>query len=325
MSLLRRKSERFSFLDAFVARVTAVACVVVFLSLGYAHAAAVDQRQYGTPEEAVKALLTAIKANDTLELLAIFGPAGKMLIFSGDRVADEAGRERFAKAYQEMNQLETKDEKRVILHVGSEDWPFPVPIVKQGNWWSFNTNEGKEEILNRRIGKNELDAVQVCLAVVDAQVEYGAKDRDGDGVLEYAQKLVSEKDQKDGLYWYAKEDDEPSPLGPLAAKAGVEGYGGKHRNGKPEPYHGYFFRILKEQGRHAPGGARNYLVKGNMIGGFAVVAYPAVYGNSGIVTFIVNQEGVVYEKDLGKKTASIARRMKAFDPDPTWRKVDSSP
>ena len=325
MLWFRRKTERSSCFDAFVVRVAAVASFAALLSLGYAHAAAVDQRHYETPEEAVKALITAVNANDTKELVAIFGPAGKILVFSGDKVADEAGRERFAKAFEEMNQLESKDEKRVILHVGSEDWPFPVPIVKHGNSWSFNTDEGKEEILNRRIGKNELDAAQVCLAVVDAQAEYAAKDRDGDGVLEYAQKLVSEKDQKDGLYWYAKEGEEPSPLGPLAAKAGAEGYSGKHPNGKPEPYRGYFYRILKEQGKNALGGARTYLVKDNMIGGFAVVAYPAAYGSSGIMTFTVNQDGVVYEKDLGNKTAQIARGIKSFDPDQSWHKVEVSP
>ncbi len=268
------------------------------------------------------ALITAIKANNIKELQAIFGPAGKVLIFSGDEVADQAGRERFVKAFEEMNQLEKKDENRMVLHVGSEDWPLPVPIVKQGDSWYFNTSEGKEEVLNRRIGRNELDAIQVCLAIVDAEIEYAAKDRDGDGMREYAQKLVSATGHKDGLYWDAKEGEEPSPLGPLAAKASNEGYAGKHRAGKAVPYHGYYYKALKEQGKNASGGARNYLVKGHMIGGFALVAYPAEYGNSGIMTFIVNQDGVVYEKNLGKKTANIARRMRAFDPDQTWRRVE---
>jgi hypothetical protein len=322
MFSVHRKTAKNVLLDAFIIGLAAILAGAVVFCPGSALAAAAKQKQFGSPEEAVKALITAIKANDTSELLAIFGPAGKVLISSGDEVADQASRERFAKAFEEMNQLEKKDEYRMVLHVGREDWPFPVPIVKRADSWYFNTSEGKDEILNRRIGKNELNAMQVCLAIVDAEVEYAAKDRDGDGIREYAQKLVSTEGHKDGLYWYAKEGEEPSPLGPLAAKASREGYAGKQRSGSPVPYHGYFYRILKEQGTNASGGARNYLVKGHLIGGFALVAYPAEYGNSGIMTFIVNHDGAVYEKDLGKKTASIARAIKAFDPDPSWHKVE---
>jgi hypothetical protein len=270
----------------------------------------------------VKTLATAIQANDTRGLLAIFGTAGKPLISSGDEVADQAARERFFKAYEEMNQLEKKDESRVILHVGSQDWAFPIPIVRQGESWYFSTSEGKDEILNRRIGKNELDAIQVCLAIVDAQHEYASEARTGDGVLQYAQKFLSDPGKKNGLYWPVAEGEDPSPLGPLAAKAGSEGYTRKNPRTEPEPYRGYFYRILTAQGKQAQGGARDYLVNGKMIGGFAVVAYPAEYGNSGVMTFMVNQDGVVYEKELGAKTAQTARAMKTFNPDETWKKTE---
>jgi len=321
MCLFQLKIRKNSFFNSFVQIVVILAIGVVW-SLGSVQAATVKQKPFGSPEEAAKALITAIKANDTKELLAIFGPPGKALIFSGDEGGDQAARARFEKAYDEMNQLEKKDEKRVILHVGSEDWPFPIPIVKQGNSWYFNTSEGREEILNRRIGLDELDAIQVCLAIVDAQREYASRDRAGDGVLQYAQKFLSQAGKKDGLYWPVKEGEEPSPLGPLAAEASMEGYGRKPRGDQPVPYHGYFYKILKEQGKNASGGARDYVVRGKMIGGFALVAYPAEYGNSGIMSFIVNQDGVVYQKDLGKKTAQIARAMKSFDPDKTWNKAE---
>ena len=292
------------------------------LVTGNARAGAVKQKPFGSPEEAVKNLVTAIKANDTKELLVIFGPAGKPLVASGDKVADQAARERFVKAYEEMNQLEKRDESWVILHVGRQDWPFPIPIVRQGEFWYFSTSEGQDEIVNRRIGRNELDAIQVCLAVVDAQRDYATEDRTGDGVLQYAQRFLSDPGKKNGLYWSVAEGEDPSPLGPLAAKAGIEGYARKDPRGEPEPYHGYFYRILTAQGKQAQGGARDYLVRGKMIGGFAVVAYPAEYGTSGVMTFMANQDGVVYEKNLGSKTARTARAMKTFNPDETWTKTE---
>ncbi len=284
-------------------------------------AADAKQKKFKSPEEAVKSLVDAVKRDDTKELLAIFGPAGKEIIFSGDEVADQRGRDRFVKGYEEMNKLVKEDDKRIILRVGNEDWPFPIPIVKVGENWRFDTREGKEEILNRRIGRNELNAVQVCLAYVDAQREYALKSREGGGLLEYAQKFVSEKGKKDGLYWEAKEGEEQSPLGPLAAKAVKEGYTGKKSGDKPAPYHGYYYRILKAQGKNAPGGEYDYVVKDKMIGGFGLVAYPAEYGNSGIMTFIVNHDGVVYEKDLGRETEKISTDTKKFDPDKTWKEM----
>jgi hypothetical protein len=221
-----------------------------------------------------------------------------------------------------MNKLVKENDKKMILHVGNSDWPLPIPIVKVGKNWRFDTKEGKEEILNRRIGRNEVNAIQVCLAYVDAQREYVLKDRDADKLLEYAQKFISAKGKKDGLYWEAKEGEEQSPLGPLMAKATKEGYTGKKSGGKPIPYHGYYYKILKAQGKNAQGGAYDYVVKGKMIGGFALVAYPAEYGNSGVMTFIVNHDGVLYQKDLGKDTEKIANAMKKYDADETWKKVE---
>ncbi len=287
-----------------------------------ASAAEVKQKTFQSPEEAAKALFDAVKGDDTKELIAIFGPAGKNIISSGDEVADKTDRERFIKAYEEMNKLVQEGDKKIILHMGNGDWPLPIPIVKVGEKWRFDTKEGKEEMLNRRIGKNELNAIQVCLAIVDAQREYAMKDQDGDGLLEYAQKFNSEKGKKDGLYWEVKEGEEDSPLGPLAAKAVKEGYGGRKSGDKPAPYHGYYYRILKAQGKNALGGAYDYVVKGNMIGGFALIAYPAEYGNSGITSFIVNHDGVVYQKDLGKNTERITTTMTKYDPDKTWKKVE---
>jgi len=296
--------------------------VAVVIAVGNAPVAGAEQKLYESPEDAVRALVSAIKINDTKGLIAIVGPLGKPLFFSGDAVVDRAGRERFVKAYEESNQLEKRDENRMILHVGSEDWPFPVPIVKQGKGWFFGITAGKEEILNRRVGKNELAAIEVCRAIVDAQVDYAAEDRDGDRVLEYARQFLSDSGKKNGLYWPVLEGEDPSPLGPLLARASREASIIKKPVGDLKPYHGYFYRILTAQGKQAGGGARDYLVQGKMIGGFAVVAYPAEYGKTGIMTFIVNQEGVVYEKNLGANTAVAAGGMKTFDPDKTWKKAE---
>jgi hypothetical protein len=280
------------------------------------------QKSFKSPEEAVRALADAVKGNDEKELLAIFGPAGKELISSGDAIADRTGRDRFVKAYEEMNKLVKEDDKKIILHVGNGDWPFPIPLVQKGEDWFFDTMAGREEILNRRIGRNELNAIQVCLAYVDAQREYALKDRDGDKLLEYAQRFISQKGKKDGLYWEVKEGKKQSPLGPLVAKAATEGYLGKKSEGKHTPYHGYYYRILKAQGKDAPGGEYDYVVNGKMVGGFALIAHPAEYGNSGVMTFMVNHDGVVYEKNLGKDTEKIAAAVKKFDPDKTWKKTE---
>ncbi|OPY07070.1 MAG: hypothetical protein A4E66_02105 [Syntrophus sp. PtaB.Bin001] len=283
-----------------------------------------QQQTYGSPEEAVQALIAAMKSHDKKQIGVVLGPYSKDIVSSGDEVADRETLEKFINLYDEKNKIEKAGDSKVVLLVGEKDWPLPIPIVQKGKRWVFDTKSGKEEILNRRIGRNELAVIKVCEAYVDAQQEFALMDTDGDGLFEYAQKFWSTPGKKDGLYWETKEGEEPSPLGPFVAKAKREGYVKSSASDQPQPYHGYFYRILKGQGKNARGGAYDYVVNGNMIGGFALVAYPAQYGNSGIMTFIVNQDGVVYQKNLGKNTANTAQAMKIFDPDKTWQKVETT-
>lgn len=278
------------------------------------------QKSFATPEEAVKAAVAAARNNDDKELLAIYGPQANQLLFSGDPVADKQRRERFLAAYDEKVAIASEGESRIVK-VGNSEWPYPIPLVKKGEGWVFDTNKGREEILNRRIGQNELDAIQVSLAYVDAQREFATKDRNRDGLLEYAQKFRSDPGKKNGLYWEAKAGEAQSPLGLLVADARSQGYGSNKASDKPVPYRGYYYRILTTQGKDAAGGAYSYIVKGKMIGGFALVAYPAEYGNSGLMTFIVNHDGKVFQKDLGKNTAAAATAMKEYNPDKTWMEV----
>jgi hypothetical protein len=293
-------------------------------AFGGASKAMQKQKMFSSAEEAVKAAVMAAKNDDDKELIAIFGSSAKDLIFSGDAVADKQRRAQFLKLYDEKHSLVSeKDGMSIVL--GSKDWPFPIPIVKKGDSWFFDTDKGKDEILNRRIGENELNTIQTVLAIVDAQREYAMKDRDNDNIFEYAGKFKSDTGKKNGLYWETKEGEEPSPLGPALAQAKKEGYAGKSSGDNPSPFHGYYYTILKAQGKNAAGGAYDYVVKGKMIGGFAVVAYPAKYGNSGVMTFIVNHDGVVYEKDLGRNTEKVAKAMKKYDPDKTWKKLEETP
>jgi len=324
MKFPRSRSDKTLLLPLVLVLVFAVASA---LSPTDSSAATVkaQPKTFASPEEAVKALVDAMKTGDKAELSAIFGPGSESVISSGDNVVDKAERERFLKNYEEKNSLEKRGDDQVILQIGKDDWPLPIPIRKTGSAWSFDTKAGKEEILNRRIGRNELNTIDVLEAYVGAQREYAARDWDGDGVYPYAQKFWSTPGKKDGLYWKSGEGEEESPFGPLAARAAQEGYTRKGKTEKPSPYGGYYFRILKAQGKHAPGGAYDYVVKGKMILGFGLVAWPAKYGSSGIMTFIVNQEGVVYQKDLGKGTAKTAGALKRYDPDPTWKKVETGP
>ena len=296
------------------------------ISVSASHAAAATptakHKTFASPEEAVRALVGALEKRDKAELSAIFGPGSESVISSGDDVSDKAARDRFLASYAEKNSLDRQADGRVILQVGNDDWPFPIPIARKGSAWRFDTKAGKEELLNRRIGANELRTIEILHAYADAQREYAARDWDGDGAYPYAQRIASTPGKKDGLYWKAGEGEEQSPLGPLAAEASREGYAGKKGSGKPVPFHGYYFRILKGQGKHAPGGAYDYVANGKMILGFAMVAYPAQYRSSGVMTFLVNQEGVVYQKDLGKDTAKTAAAMKRYDPDPSWKAVE---
>jgi hypothetical protein len=296
-----------------------VAALVLAYSLSAEAAAAPRQTSFSSPEEAVKAAVSASRSENDKQLLAIFGAQAKEVLFSGDPVADKQRRVQFLAAYDEKNRLAAEGETRTLI-VGTQDWPFPIPLVKRGERWVFDTDKGKEEILNRRIGQNELFAIQTCLAIVDAQREYALKDRDQNALLEYAQKFLSDPGKRNGLYWEAKEGEPESPLGPVLARARGEGYRVKSKD-NPPPYHGYYYRILTAQGKDAAGGAYSYVVNGKMIGGFAVVAYPADYGNSGVMTFIVNHDGKVFQKNLGPTTTEIAKSMKAYNPDSSWTEV----
>ncbi|MGA2144091.1 MAG: DUF2950 domain-containing protein [Bryobacteraceae bacterium] len=270
------------------------------------------QTSFPTPQVAAKALVSAAELNDTGALLKLFGPEGKPIVDSGDPAEDRSLRMQFAKLAQEKMQIQSDANHATIL-VGSAEWPFPVPLVQAKGQWHFDTPAGKVEVLARRIGRNELNAVEVCRGYVEAQMQYASADRDTKGVLEYAQKMVSSPGKKDGLYWESESALVPRAFADAAAAMG-EGH-------KLAPYHGYYFRILKAQGPDAPGGALDYVVKGKMIGGFALVAWPAEYGVSGIEAFLVNHKGIVYEKDLGASTAASARQMTRFDPDKTWKPV----
>lgn len=281
-------------------------------------AAGIRQKSFRSPDEAVGELVAAVRADDEKALLAILGPGSRELIYSGDSVADNAGRDRFVAAYERRHSLKAKSAAAMILHVGDDEWPLPIPLVKKGNGWIFDSPKGKKELLNRRIGRNELQVIEVIDAYVDAQQEYASKDCRGAGRVEFAQRLISTPGSRDGLYWEAKEGEQQSPLGPLIARAAKEGYA---KEGNLSPFHGYYFKILKGQGKHANGGAYNYVVKDKMILGFALAAYPAEYGNSGVMTFMVNQDGIIYEKNLGKDTRRIAEAITVFNPDRSWKKV----
>jgi len=310
---------RMRYSSARVLLSCALVLLVVVMFGGAAVAVQAKQKTFETPEAAVAALIQALRDNNEQELFVLLGPGSETLISSGDQVEDREQSDKFIKLYDEKNSLEKSGDKKIILHAGKNDWPFPIPIVKTGKDWRFDTKLGKEEILSRRIGRNELDTIQSCLAIVDAQREYATKDREGSGMLEYAQKFFSDTGKKDGLYWEVKPGEEPSPLGLFVAEAQGKGYS---KEKKTAPYNGYFFRMLTAQGKNARGGAYSYLVKGKMVGGFALVAYPASYGVSGVKTFIVNHEGVVYEKDLGPDTAKRAKSMRDFNPDKTWEKAE---
>jgi hypothetical protein len=283
-------------------------------------ASAADEQNFATPQEAIKALVAAARNNDTNAIRLIFGPAGHELI-SPDVVQATEEFKLFVQGLAEKTQLVNNSESNATLELGVDGWPFPIPLVKEGAQWHFDTAAGSEEILARRIGRNEMGALNVCNAYVVAQREYASEDRMGDGVLAYAQFLRSTPGTHDGLFWPTNQPgEELSPLGPLIAQARVEGY---HRtatmlNDEQVPYHGYYFKILTRQGKHALSGKYNYIINGRMIAGFALVAWPAEWGNTGVMTFIVNQTGIVSQKNLGPKTANTAKAMTVYNPDLTW-------
>jgi len=321
--MLRHKSCKEMAAWSYPYTLAVLMVIVALYTVGFSTAiAAVEQKSFISPQEAVKALVAAVHDNNDTELIDIFGPDSGDLIFSGDRVADQKDKERFLVVYEEKNSIKHETDVKVVLYIGSRDYAFPIPIVQEENVWFFDTKEGKEEILDRRIGRNELHTIEVLHAYTDAQREYVTLDHSSCGCPEFAQRLTSTKGKKDGLYWEAKEGEEESPFGPLIAKATECRYTDSLDTDNPEPFHGYYFKVLKAQGKHANGGAFDYVVKGKMILGFALVAYPAKYGASGIMTFIVNQEDKIYQKDLGKDAANKTGAMTTFDPDSTWKKYE---
>jgi hypothetical protein len=288
-----------------------------FAGLAFVSGAAAQQ-SYQTPEEAVTALVEAARSGSTETLLAVFGPDGEDIVSSGDDVADAAGRERFVKAYDAKHSMESEGDDKVVLILGEEEWPFPIPVVRDNDAWIFDAEAGRDEILARRIGRNELSAIQAVLAYVDAQNEYAEAARIDGGIATYTQRILSRPGKKDGLYWPAELGGK-SPLGDLVAQAAAEGYSADE---KRAPFHGYFYKVLTRQGASAPGGAYDYIAGDKMIGGFALVAYPAEYENSGVMTFLVNHEGIVFQKDLGSQTSKIVEAMTEFNPDNTWTRAE---
>jgi len=298
-----------------VGRLALVAlCAMPALAMG------AEQQTFATPDQAVDALFAALKADDDAALVAIFGDKHKALVVTPDRAANSANRAKAAAAMQTYRLLEEDGKDRRILLIGDQAWPVPIPLVRTGERWRFATEEGEDELINRRIGANERNAIKVLSAYLDAQNDYAAVDRDGDGVRQYAQRLASTPGKHDGLYWPADADkgEEASPFGPLVAESAA--YLKGHQAG--DPYRGYRFRILTRQGKSALGGAYSYIINGRMIAGFAMVAYPAQYGDSGVMTFIVSNAGKIYQKDLGKGTADIGAKMTVFDPGPGWKEVN---
>jgi hypothetical protein len=295
-------------------------CVIV---LSLPTTAETSRKTFATPEEAARALASAVKTGDDNEVLAILGPSLKDWIESGDPVADKQVREKFVAAFEQKQAVESGEPNTATLVVGSDDFPFPIPLVKSGDKWSFDPSIGKQEIIDRRVGKNELDTIQTLLAIVDAQNEYAALDPAGKGAREYARRFISSVGKRDGLYWPTTGSEPQSPLGPLAAEAALAGYRTSSQGGEASknPYHGYYFRMLTEQGQNAPGGSYPYLVNGRLIGGFAVIAWPAKYGASGYKTFMVSHDQIVYEADLGPDTAKLVGAIRSFDPGKRWSKV----
>jgi hypothetical protein len=274
------------------------------------------QRSFASADDAAKALVEAMRGDDLKAVYAVLGPGSGALIFSGDKVADDALRARFVAAYDKSMRVDPEGDARATLLIGVNDYPFPYPLVRHAKGWSFDARSGAEEIVNRRIGENELAAIQVCLAYVDAQREYALADASGKGLPQYAQKILSTPGKRDGLYWETKDGEAPSPLGPIVLRAKGEGYG------EGGGYHGYRYKVLTAQGKDASGGAYDYIVNGRMIGGFALVSWPLRWGVSGVMTFICNHDGVVYEKNLGPDTATIAAKMTRYNPDSTWTRAE---
>ena len=297
-----------------MSRLAALAVTTAFLTVA---TGAFAQERYTTPDEAVEALVDAVRTDELRQVMRVLGPGSDEIVVSGDPVADAATRRRFLDAFRAKHQIVPDGEDQAVLLVGEEDWPFPIRLVHLNNTWRFDGQAARRQFVQRRIGRNEESAIDVCSVYVAAQKEYAEKGFAGKGV--YALRFVSRPGERDGLYWPAPSGKDESPLSEFATAAAKQGYSVKGQ--RYAPYHGYYYRILTRQGPNAPGGEIDYMVSGKMVNGFALVAYPAEYGNSGLMTFLVNQQGIIYEKDLGRHTTDIALDMTSFDPDPTWRRV----
>lgn len=305
---------------SYAAAITLAVGSLVLLCVATARAAPPNQATYDSPEAAVAALVSAVRAEGTDDLATVLGAAGREIASSGDEVADSDRRARFVSAFEEAHSIQQESPSKAVLFIGKDEYPFPIPVIQEGTAWRWDTDSGLDEILTRRIGENELSAIEVMRALAEAQREYASIDRDGRGV-QYARRLLSREGKKDGLYWPASNETDESPIGPLIARAQSEGYRRSSSSEDPPAYHGYQFRVLYAQGANATGGQRDYIVNDRMIGGFAVIATPAEYANSGVMTFLVSHEGDVYQKDLGPDP-SAAARIKLFDPDSSWTKVE---
>jgi hypothetical protein len=304
---------------AGLAKIGAIAIVLAGCVSTRSGAQQQGQKTFPSAEDASNALVMAIQSDDEKATLEILGPDGKNIVSSGDDIEDANSRTNFVQKYQEMHRLAKDPDGSTILYIGARNWPTPIPLVNKGSSWYFDTEAGKKEILYRRIGRNEMSAIRVIQELVAAQKEYYAAQHN-----EYAQKIFSSEGQHNGLYWKAVEGESPSPIGPLVAAAVAEGYT-KGQDVAPTPYRGYYYRILTRQGKNGAGGAKSYIVNGKMTDGFAFMAYPAEYRSSGVMTFIIGEDGLVYEKDLGKKTDNAAKTMKEYNPNSSWRKTDEQP
>jgi Protein of unknown function (DUF2950) len=314
---MRRTKLTFDKFDwANLPKLAAVAILLTACFPARSSAQQQGQKTFSSPEAASKALVAAAQGNDEKAMLDILGPEGKRIVSSGDDTEDAGNRANFVQRYQEMHRLVREPDGTTTLYIGPENWPVPIPLAKSGDVWYFDTEAGKKEILYRRVGRNEMSTMKVCQELVAAEKEYYSTQRN-----EYAQKFFSDEGKQNGLYWKAADSEPQSPIGPLVASAVNEGYT-RTQDGGPTPYRGYYFHILTRQGGTAPGGAKGFIVNGKMTEGFAFVAYPAEYRSSGVMTFIVGQDGVVYQKDLGKKTDVLAKAMKEYNPNSSWQKVE---
>ncbi|MEY2540099.1 MAG: hypothetical protein QOG67_3839 [Verrucomicrobiota bacterium] len=320
MERRHRRREKLSFHKSTWASLSKLAAVVILLTWclsSRSMAQQKGQKTFSSPQDASDALVAAAQSNDEKTMLEILGPDGKQIVSSGDETEDALHRANFVQKYQEMHRLLKEPDGTTTLYIGAENWPTPIPLVNKGNAWYFNTEAGKKEILYRRIGRNEMSTIGVCQELVAAEKEYHSAQHD-----EYARKFFSDQGQHNGLYWKVADGEPQSPIGPLVASAVAEGYP-KNHGGAPTPYQGYCYRILTSQGKNCPGGAKNYIINGKMTNGFAFAAYPAEYRSSGVMTFIVGQDGVVYQKDLGGKTDVLAKAMKEYNVDPSWQKAEA--